>query len=92
MTAHEAAVVAGAKALHEAGVVGDRMSMAETVVSTLAGYVVQALAQLDDEHRPDPELKGRGGCVMCWPKDGSWPCVTRLIADELRVLFAPETA
>lgn len=36
LTAHEAAVVAGAKALHEAGVVGDRMSMAETVVSALA--------------------------------------------------------
>ncbi len=35
-TAHEAAVVAGAKALHEAGVVGDRMSMAETVVTALA--------------------------------------------------------
>ncbi len=42
------------------------------------------LSQLDAEHYPDPELKGRGGCVMCWPKDGSWPCTTRLIADELR--------
>ncbi len=36
LTAHEAAVVAGAKALHEAGVVGDRMALAETVVSALA--------------------------------------------------------
>lgn len=46
--------------------------------------LAQALTELDTEHRPDPELKGRGGCVMCWPKDGSWPCTTRLIADELR--------
>jgi len=44
----------------------------------------EAVAQLNAEHYRDPELKGRGGCVMCWPKDGSWPCTTRLIADELR--------
>ncbi len=43
-----------------------------------------AIAELDAEHRPGVELKGRGGCVMCWPKDGSWPCVTRQIVDELR--------
>ncbi len=42
-----------------------------------------AIAELDAEHRPDPELRG-DGCVMCWPKDGSWPCVTRQIVDELR--------
>jgi hypothetical protein len=46
--------------------------------------VTKAVAELDAEHYPDLELKGRGGCVMCWPKDGSWPCTTRLIADELR--------
>jgi hypothetical protein len=46
--------------------------------------VAKAVAELDAEHFPDPELKGRGGCVMCWPKDGSWPCTTRMIADDLR--------
>lgn len=46
--------------------------------------LVEVLAELDAVHYPDPELKGRGGCVMCWPKDGSWPCATRMIADDLR--------
>ena len=46
--------------------------------------VLNAIADLDAEHHPDPELKGRGGCVICWPKDGSWPCTTRMVADDLR--------
>lgn len=58
---------------------------------SLADVVAQAVAALDAEHRPDPELKGRGGCVMCWPKDGSWPCLTRMIADELRPADAEGT-
>ena len=54
--------------------------------------LVTAVAELDAEHRPDLRipLLPRGGCVMCWPKDGSWPCVTRLIADELRAIVERE--
>lgn len=55
---------------------------------SLADVVRGVLAELDAEHYPDPELKGRGGCVMCWPKDGSWPCTTRQIADTLRAPMA----
>ena len=43
----------------------------------------QAVEDLRREHRPDDSIGGQGGCVMCWPKDGSWPCWTRMIADEL---------
>lgn len=52
--------------------------------SYLRRAITAAIADLDAEHHPDPELKGRGGCGMCWPKDGSWPCTTREVADDLR--------
>lgn len=52
--------------------------------------VVQAIRELDDEHYPtwaSDKAKADGkepiGCSMCWPKDGSWPCVSRLIATDL---------
>lgn len=51
---------------------------------SLEDAVVQAVKELRAEHYPDPELKGRGGCVICWPKDGSWPCASRMVADDLR--------
>ena len=45
-------------------------------------------AELRGEHVPQwstPEMEARGkdpiGCVMCWPQDGSWPCVTILILE-----------
>lgn len=50
--------------------------------------LVAVLAELDAEHRPEPDRPW--GCVMCWPRDGSWPCVTRLIADELRAIVERE--
>lgn len=50
----------------------------------LVNAAADAIGELEAEHRPEPAVKGRGGCVMCWPKDGSWPCVSRMIADELR--------
>lgn len=57
----------------------------ETVTDEkLVEAITTAITQLDAEHYPDPGLKGKGGCVMCWPKDGSWPCVSRMVADELR--------
>ncbi len=64
-------MVAGAKALHEAGVVGDRMAMAETVVSALAGCedVRAALVRAITHHEntwaePDHEA---GPAIRPWP-------------------------
>lgn len=55
--------------------------------------VRQCVEELDAEHQPEwasPEAKAKGkdpiGCVMCFPSDGSWPCVTRMITDDLRAL------
>lgn len=46
----------------------------------LVEALMDAKQALDAEHRPEPD--GRC-CVVCGPQDGSWPCVSRLIADEL---------
>jgi hypothetical protein len=46
-----------------------------------------AVRELDAEHRPDPD--GRT-CEVCGPADGSWPCVTRLITDDLRAALRGE--
>ncbi len=57
----------------------------------LRGLIREAIADLDDEHRPQwysAEVKAKGydpiGCVICFPEDGSWPCVGGMIADDLR--------
>ena len=58
-------------------------------MTDLRATVRQAVAELDAEHRPDPEVPGPGGgCVICWPKDGTWPCLARMVADDLRALDA----
>jgi hypothetical protein len=61
----------------------------------------QAVLELDDEHRPQWVNKDAYGytteprddldpvgCVICFPHDGSWPCVSALIARDLRVIVA----
>lgn len=55
-------------------------------VERLRAVIAQAVAELDAEHRDaDEAVRGRhGGCVICFPSDGSWPCVTRMVADDLR--------
>lgn len=62
----------------------------------LAEATAQAVAELDEEHAPSwgyttKPIEGREpvGCVRCWPEDGSWPCITRRIADELRKRLTP---
>lgn len=46
-----------------------------------------AVAELDADHRPEGDPgKEPWGCVMCYPRDGDWPCVSRMIADDLRNL------
>lgn len=69
-----------------------RIAKLEAEVERLRGEVMQAVAELDAEHSPDdPRNVGpQGGCVLCWPKVGSWPCVTRMIADDLRAIVRPK--
>ena len=59
-------------------------------IEVLERAIRDALPQLDDEHAPlwlTPEMEAEGrdpiGCRMCFPGDGSWPCVTRMVADDL---------
>lgn len=55
-------------------------------MSRLSKAVRRAIEELDAEHTPDKWTKpgDRGGCILCWPKDSGWPCVSRMIADDLR--------
>lgn len=54
--------------------------------------LVAVLAELDAEHRPDPPWCGEPTrCAVCKAGgQGSWPCVTRQIADELRTIVEKE--
>lgn len=60
----------------------------------LLDVVKQAVTELDEEHKPmwmseKAEHTGKDpiGCYICFPHDGSWPCTTRMIADDLRELL-----
>jgi hypothetical protein len=62
-------------------------------VPALEAAIKAAVWELDIEHRPQwstPAMEAKGmkpiGCVICFPEDGSWPCVSRMIADDLRKL------
>lgn len=67
--------------------VGCGVSSMEAAMSDLRAAVAQAIADLDAEHRQcggyGPK-QVRESCVICQPKDGGWPCVTRQVADDLR--------
>ena len=43
-----------------------------------------AVSELDAVHHPD--RTGRM-CVTCGAADGSWPCVSRMVTDDLRGLI-----
>lgn len=69
----------------------DRAGGASLVPAKLAVVVAQAVVELDAEHYPtwaSPKAHEAGkdpiGCALCWPGDGSWPCSSRMIADDLR--------
>lgn len=56
--------------------------------------VAEAVKELDSEHGPawaSTQALEAGkepiGCRICFPSDGSWPCITRMIADDLRALL-----
>jgi len=46
-----------------------------------------AAIEIEATHRPDAD--GRL-CEMCGAADGSWPCVTRTVADDLRAVLTGE--
>ena len=64
----------------------------------LKGAVEQAIRELRADHYPiwsSVEAvkadKDPIGCGMCFPHDGSWPCTSSLIADELAAAIAEQT-
>jgi len=75
------------------------MSRQITEIETLRNIIEAAILELDAEHRPQWVKEGGAGytevpredgldpvgCVMCYPQDGDWPCVTRMITDDLRI-------
>lgn len=61
-----------------------RTDVLETTTSRLIETIRQAIEELETEHRPEHLGGDKYGCVMCWPHDPSWPCVTSQIVDDLR--------
>jgi hypothetical protein len=53
--------------------------------TTWRSVVTDALWELDAAHRVDGAT--RPLCVTCGAADGSWPCVSRMVADDLRALL-----
>lgn len=58
-------------------------------VERLTAVIRQAVTELAAEHA-EPRPESVQGCRLCWPGDGSWPCVTRMIADELRAAIGDD--
>jgi hypothetical protein len=63
----------------------------------MLAIVASAVAEIDADHGPEwadhrAEAMGKEpiGCRICFPGDGSWPCVAKMAADELRVLLEPK--
>jgi hypothetical protein len=61
----------------------------------ITATIIEAITELDAAHRPlssDPLDTAEGrvpiGCVTCWPGEGKWPCVSRMVADDLRAALA----
>lgn len=49
--------------------------------NALRTAITAAIVDLNGAHY----LNGPGDlCAVCGPADGSWPCVTRMVADDLR--------
>jgi hypothetical protein len=59
----------------------ERRQEAATEIERLRAAVDVVLAEVGNHHRPNSD--GRG-CWWCGPGDGSWPCVHRMVLDELK--------
>ena len=68
------------------------VNTAADLLDAIDAQVVELLAEHHPEWASD-EQKAKGkdpiGCFMCFPHDGSWPCVSRRIADEMHALLHP---
>lgn len=80
------ATLAAAVALHrrEVTAITNGCSCTKTMAALIAYQVAiaEAVAELDANHRMDGAT--RPMCVMCGTADGSWPCASRMVADDLR--------
>lgn len=61
----------------------------------LRDVIRSAVDELEHEHRPlwtSDAMEAAGappmGCLVCWPGDGRWPCVTRGVVSDLRRALA----
>jgi hypothetical protein len=59
----------------------DATADAADEIERLRAAVDVVLAEVGNHHRPNSD--GRG-CWWCGPGDGSWPCVHRMVLDELK--------
>lgn len=52
----------------------------------LRDAVEQAVAELDAVHHPLILQPGKEpvGCELCYPGESGWPCVSKMVADDLR--------
>lgn len=60
-------------------------------IERLRNAIDSVLINIDSDHQPEwssAEVKAAGKrpwcCQWCGPQDGSWPCVHRMVLDELK--------
>jgi hypothetical protein len=69
------------------------MQEAADMLDAIDAQVAELLAEHQPEWASDAaKAKGKDpiGCNMCFPHDGSWPCVSRIIAEEMHHALHPE--
>lgn len=55
-------------------------------IDRLRGVIGNAAVELVAEHRSIRLAhgeQGHDGCVVCWPESSGWPCISRMIAEDL---------
>jgi hypothetical protein len=63
----------------------------------LRAVIAAAVAELTADHAPEwasDHARANGkdpiGCRVCYPRDGSWPCLSAMVADDLRAALGPQ--
>lgn len=62
-----------------------RATMAKVVEELDAAHVPMWIASTGGFTRESVEGKQPVGCMECYPQDGSWPCISRMLADDLLI-------
>lgn len=67
---------------------GEQQGTSERAAQTALRKIASEILELEAEHSPQwvsPEAQANGknpiGCVLCFPQDGSWPCLSRMNVD-----------